>query len=188
MELSTWPFLRATHVPTGKSSAAERARASTIEAATCDRFGNPVLRLGVNSGVGRALAAQEDFQKQLPAFARFKERSASFQMEDAAESDTSAQGAISGCGNLWIDAWPRMFDGIDLLKTFWVMGRAGDGSLCIHLRAMVKNHGETGSNAQGAACAKAARGASSVGQRCVRGDCAYSGTSASVCSSWNLVQ
>ncbi len=67
--------------------------ASAIEAATCDRFGNPVLRLGVDTGLGRALATQEDFQKQLPAFARFKERAASFQLNDAAEASTSIPGA-----------------------------------------------------------------------------------------------
>ncbi len=52
----------------------DKQRASAIEAATCDRFGNPVLSLGPKSTVGKALAAHEDFQsKRLPAFARFRE-------------------------------------------------------------------------------------------------------------------
>ena len=52
----------------------DKLRASAIEAATCDRFGNPVLSLGPKTTVGRALAAQEDFQrKRLPAFARFRD-------------------------------------------------------------------------------------------------------------------
>lgn len=45
-----------------------------MEAATCDRFGNPVLSLGPKSAHRRALAAQEDFQnKPLPAFSRFRD-------------------------------------------------------------------------------------------------------------------
>ena len=98
--LAVFPFLNtphtnslsARHIFAGKISAEERARASAMEAATCDRFGNPVLRQGVETGVGRALAAQEDFT-QLPAFARFRERAASFQKEDQAEASTVSRGA-----------------------------------------------------------------------------------------------
>ena len=58
----------------GEMQDADKLRASAIEAATCDRFGNPVLSLGPKTTVGRALAAQEDFQQnRLPAFARFRD-------------------------------------------------------------------------------------------------------------------
>lgn len=56
-----------------KQDGPDKMRASEMEAATCDRFGNPVLSLEVKTPVGRALATQEDFQgKRLPAFSRFR--------------------------------------------------------------------------------------------------------------------
>ena len=85
---------------------ADKLRASAIEAATCDRFGNPVLSLGSKTTVGRALAAHEDFQsKRLPAFARFRdaEKSSASQSPSHASEEGSRpfdQNPIQGAGSL----------------------------------------------------------------------------------------
>lgn len=69
---------------------AARAKASAAEAAICDRFGNPVLSLGVGSGVTRALAAIEDFSQAIPAFARFREAAARAQQAVSGRGDKNA--------------------------------------------------------------------------------------------------
>ena len=86
---------------------ADKLRASAIEAATCDRFGNPVLSLGPKTVVGRALAAQEDFQhRRLPAFARFRDAdrlstSASQSPHRSEEGYTPIQNPAQGFSRPW---------------------------------------------------------------------------------------